>query len=145
MPVFEGFEDIVNIRLGMSYSVLESSKKQEASLKILSYIMVKSFLKNLYLKNYIFLMVNLLHIDDDIKELYNQRYNLSNTDFIYAGNSGALNKNQFTQNEYRAFHTVNGEILPLIIDNKINIDDGIEEIKSEFKKVVKILETENKN
>ena len=57
----------------------------------------------------------------------------------------ALNKNQFTQNEYRAFHTVNGEILPLIIDNKINIDDGIEEIKSEFKKVVKILETENKN
>ena len=25
------------------------------------------------------------------------------------------------------------------------IDDGIEEIKSEFKKVVKILETENKN
>ena len=91
-------------------------------------------------------MVNLLHIsDDDIKELYNQRYNLSNTDFIYAGNSGALNKNQFTQNEYRAFHTVNGEILPLIIDNKINIDDGIEEIKCEFKKVVKILETENKN
>ena len=51
--------------------------------------------------------------------MYNQRYNLSNTDFIYAGNSGALNKNQFTQNEYRAFHTVNGEILPLIIDNKI--------------------------
>ena len=146
LPVFEGFEDIVNIRLGMSYSVLESSKKQEASLKILSYIMSKEFSEKiisqeLYFPNGEFAS----YIDDDIKELYNQRYNLSNTDFIYAGNSGALNKNQFTQNEYRAFHTVNGEILPLIIDNKINIDDGIEEIKSEFKKVVKILETENKN
>ena len=93
LPVFEGFEDIVNIRLGMSYSVLESSKKQEASLKILSYIMSKEFSEKiisqeLYFPNGEFAS----YIDDDIKELYNQRYNLSNTDFIYAGNSGALNK-----------------------------------------------------
>ena len=80
LPVFEGFEDIVNIRLGMSYSVLESSKKQEASLKILSYIMSKEFSEKiisqeLYFPNGEFAS----YIDDDIKELYNQRYNLSNT------------------------------------------------------------------
>lgn len=136
LPVFDGFEDTVNIRPGINFSIFKSSNNQNKSLKVLSYLMSKEFSKKIISQELYFPSGEFAsYIDDDIKNLYNKKYNLSNTDFIYAGRFGALNKNQFTQDEYRAFHAISSKFLQLMIDNKITIDDGVKNIKLEFKNI----------
>lgn len=137
-PTFDGLESTVNIRFNINYSILSSSKKENKSLKVLSYIMSKKFSEKIIKEELIIPSGEFAsYIDSDTKELYNKKFNLENTNFIYSGTKGALNKNQFTLKEYYTYHKVNSEIIPEIIEGKISIEDGISKIKKEFVKELK--------
>lgn len=132
LPTFRGLEDTANIRI-QPISILASTNKKYECINVLSYIMSKDFAKFTIKEKYYMPDGNFVsYIDNEIKELYKDKYKLENVDFIYFGSKGAVNKSKFSLYEYYAFHEVSNLIIQDTIINNLNTEESINRIKIDF-------------
>lgn len=140
VPSYRGFEK-QNFLGTLDISVLQSTKNKESSLKLLNYLMSKEFAyKNI--NEYLFGGYDIKpfasYFDKEIIDKYKDKYNLDNPEVIYSNKPGYENIDDFKMfGDYANFQQASREVVPNIINGKISIEDGFDDIKKRYLKYSK--------
>lgn len=138
LPVFEGKEDIANIRT-QNIAIASRSKKQKLSLDVVKYLMGKDYALFMCQNDSLFPEGSFVtYFDADILDTYRNKFPLLNPNYIYFGKRGAVKKRSFTQKEYIIFHDVSENIYSKMLKNEISIEEGFERIKQNFNKRISL-------
>lgn len=135
VPQFNENADIAYLETS-DFSIMKEGKNKDNSLKVLNYLMGKDFAKYSVESTYSIGNKPLVsYIDEDIIDIYNNKYNIKDSKAIYGYKNGYAHNEEFpTFDEYCEFQRINRDIINKIINGSIDIYDGFDEIKKQQNK-----------
>lgn len=134
VPYFKDQSDMANIEVH-NIALNKQSTKKDLGWEIISYAMSKDHAQDVIYNGVKIFGGNFVtYLDEDIIKNYEQIYpGIDVRTAFYFGTKGPFVKESMTEKEYYLFHEIEREYFPLILDGKISLEEGFEEIKKQYK------------